>query len=160
MFLVIINTIALLIILAVVIYNFVTIYNMKSQWQKMKKKSDELKLNVDDSANRLSRVQSQLTEIIKEKMNTRVITLMDLQEFQNLDPQFKNAYRKYIVDQTMPAITAYVNEQMYKNKVDVYLHQQSDDIQRFVDQLAISIRSGSNSAGSGSGLNFPMSLLP
>jgi hypothetical protein len=35
-------------------------------------------------------------------------------------------------------------------------------IQRFVDQLAISIRSGSNSAGprSGSGPNFPMSLLP
>lgn len=144
--LIVINTVALLIILAVCVYDFVTIARLRRQARKSDDQVKKLEGVVDDLNNRSFKLQKQLATMIQERVDQKLLTFMDLQEFQGLDPLFKERYRKYVVGQIMPAITAYVNEQAYKNNVDQMLRN-DDEVQVFVDQLVMDIKTG-NSATS------------
>lgn len=49
---------------------------------------------------------------------TPIMGLMDLKEFRNLDPGFKDNYQKYVVDGVVPVVTGVANEFIAKNNMN------------------------------------------
>jgi hypothetical protein len=55
-------------------------------------------------------------------------TLLDLNEFKDLNPEFKDNYKRLVVGNLMPVVNAKANEMIEAHKVNTYIKKNEDDI--------------------------------
>jgi hypothetical protein len=138
--LLIFNVVSVVVLFAVTIANIIFAVITHNKLQDQSKTIKYIGKDITDLQNDVGSIKSKLKADLKKKVEKQAISILDLQEFADLDPAMKNAYKKYIVDMIMPAIMYSINEQFFKNNVDKQLSMYDDEINEFVYSLASDIK--------------------
>lgn len=125
MLMAIINIILLVVILIVVVFHIINTHDHRKKYQNLVRDYNSFKCN---QRNTQSRQDRQLQQ--KPSMS-----LIDLSEFDGLDPTIKDVYRKYFTDRIMKSITNYINRNVYDNDVDKWLKKNEKHVAALVDEL-------------------------
>lgn len=100
------------IILMVIGVNYILWYLLRKDLQKQMVEIKSSKKQI----NQLSEDMDFVIKKIKNGLEYKIeMNLLDLQEFKNMEPYLKEAYKKYFVSILMPAVMDYVNKNA-KNK--------------------------------------------
>lgn len=99
-----INTISIIIILTVVVINIVySVYRMNAYDEDL----HYTKQRLGDAIGDLQATK----KILQNYVENKVVSLVDLAEFTDMDPLIKNAYKKYIVNKVMPEVMNKIDEE-------------------------------------------------
>lgn len=77
------------------------------------------------------------------------VSLIDLKEFQDLNPTVKDAYKKYIADKIMSAEMSVINDFIKQEQIEKYLKDHDSEINTSVDSIIKKIKSNPIKYGSG-----------
>lgn len=134
------NIISIVVLFAVTIANIIFAVITHKKLQDQSHTLKYMGKDITDLQDDIGSIKLKLKEDLKRKVEQQTISILDLQEFADLDPVMKNAYKKYIVDMIMPAIMYSINESFFKNNVDKQMSMYDDEINDFVYSLASDIK--------------------
>lgn len=63
------------------------------------------------------------------------LTVIDLKEFNDLDPRIKELYTKIVVDYTFPEMFKYIDKYLKINGIDVWYDSNKKDIEDLIETL-------------------------
>lgn len=127
-----INSIAILIIIIVVFINFLT--SIYSYRQTRDNRAEIIKLN-NNIADYIDYLEGAIRDYVKKSLEYQTQNILDLDEFNDLDPEIKELYKKHIINNLMPAILATVNSMYYKNKSQISDEEISAAIKDMISNL-------------------------
>lgn len=135
MILSIVNTVLILIILIVLI---VQIYKDNKQQEDIDKLEKQVrylkKYRTHDKKYSDKRFRDFKKQIVKAKKNDAV-SLLDLREFEHINPTIKEFYKKYFTDQIMQSLVRHFNKNVKANNLDVFLKKNEHLIADYVESI-------------------------
>lgn len=139
--LIILNVIAVVIILVVSIINIIIAMNLQYKYNKQNLLINSFKYDLNDTQQDLKLFKKDVIDIIRSKIEKDVtINILDLEEFSGLDPFIKELYKNQIVKIIMPAIMTAINDQFYKENLDIKIGLHAPQIQKIITALANKIK--------------------
>jgi len=134
--LIILNIVAVVIILIVSIINIIVSINIQYQFTKQKIIVKSVVSDINDTKKDFELFKKDIVNIIRTKLEANVMNILDLDEFSELDPYIKDIYKNQIVKVLMPALMNAVNDQFYKENIDIKLDLHSKEIETIISRLA------------------------
>ncbi len=108
----IINTLALVIIVFVVAMNFII---SAHNYKKIKdNQADIIKMN-NDIADYIDYLEKAIRDYVRSQLEQKTQNILDLNEFNDLDPKIKQQYKQHIVENLMPSLMGIANNMYTKN---------------------------------------------
>lgn len=77
-------------------------------------------------------------EVLKKTIS-KDTSLVDLSEFNGLDPTFKGNYKRFVVGELMPPVIEKVNQTIKEEKVNEYITENQDAISRQIKEITDNI---------------------
>ncbi len=107
----VINTIAIITIIIVVTINFV----ITAKNYKKIKQEEQILINMNKQiSDYIEYLESAIKAYIQSKLEEQTKNILDLDEFNDLDPHIKEIYKQNIVENLMPALMGAINNQYSK----------------------------------------------
>lgn len=139
--LIILNVIAVVIILVVSIINIIIAINLQYKYNEQKILINSFKYDLNETQQDFKLLKKDVIDIIKSKIEKDVtINILDLEEFSKLDPYIKDLYKSQIVKILMPAVMNAINDQFYKENMDIKIGLHAPEIQKIIIGLANKIK--------------------
>jgi Tfp pilus assembly protein PilO len=86
---------------------------------------------------KFEQLRAKVTEnsLLLEKIASKKMNLLDLEEFNKLDGYMKDAYKKYIVDTAMAKVMLAVNKQGSDMSLEEYIKNNDAAITQMIDEM-------------------------
>lgn len=137
---VILNFLCILIILSIIIVQFVLLYQSREQIFQQQKEINDQKNQIMRMSDDMETIMTKISQGIEYKVNSSTISILDLAEFQDLDPFLKDQYKRHILDVLVPAIMQSVNKMAKENMLEEYLISNDKEISDAIYNLAKEIK--------------------
>lgn len=134
------NTFMIAILIAVTFANMIIMFVTRQEVDKQKTKAFETHQYIQDVNDNLEAIMIKIREGIHYKIDSSIVSIMDLAEFKDLDPSIKNAYKKYMLNEIIPAIAAAIKKEVQDNDIDGWIARNDTKIQEVIQQVANRIR--------------------
>lgn len=112
-----INLVLIVIIIIAIVVNTIMMYKARNEMNK--------RIDTIDTA-------------IKTQQDPAPTSILDHAEFEKLDPEFKELYRKYIVQHIMPRAMNIVNKEIADQKINDYLKTNGEYLIQLDDKTLFS----------------------
>jgi len=103
---------------------------------KYETRSATLQKLYDQQSVQIQNVLSAVSEVTLKQVN---MSLIDLAEFNKLDPYLKDAYRKYFVDMVMAQLLPQINQYAKENDLQTELATNGDSIEALINGIISSM---------------------
>ncbi len=128
----ILNTLAIVIIVFVVAMNFII---SAHNYKKIKdNQADIIKMN-NDIADYIDYLERAIRDYVKSQLEQKTQNILDLNEFNDLDPKIKQLYKQHIVENLMPSLMGIANNIYNKNSSKFTDANISLQIKEMISQL-------------------------
>lgn len=135
MILSIVNTVLILIILLVLIVQIYKDNKQQEDIDELEKQVKNLKkYRNHDKQYADKRFHHFKKQIVKAK-KTDAVSLLDLREFEHINPTIKEFYKKYFTDQIMQSIVRHFNKNVKANNLDGFLKKNEHLIADYVESI-------------------------
>jgi hypothetical protein len=126
----------ILVIFLVCIVNLFMLWNIRKEFLLQKNENRDNTMYVKQLSDDMDMIISKINNGIKYKVDTSAVTILDLAEFNDLDPYIKEAYKKHIVKVLTPAIMSKINKTMKQKELETYLKLHEKEISTQVYSIA------------------------
>lgn len=133
MILSIINMLLILVILFVLIAQIYKDNKQQEEIDELEKQIKKLK-KYRKTDKKYSQKQFKKTHDLLSKQNNTP-SLLDLREFQHINPTIKDFYKKYFTDKIMQSVIRHFNKNVRANNIDDFLKQNEDLVSDYVDSI-------------------------
>lgn len=138
--LIILNIIAIIVILTVSVINIsislITQYKVKEYQRSF----NSLQSDINDTRQNINTFKKDITHIIKSKLEKHAMNILDLDEFNELDPYIKDIYKQQIVKTLMPALMNAINDQFFLENLDSKIQNNSEQINKIIKGISYEIK--------------------
>ncbi len=132
-----INAIAIIVIFVVLgIHIVYTVYLKIKHENNMRNLQNEL----HDVQTDIEKMKLYVIQNLKRYVESKSMSILDLDEFSKLDPFAKDLYKNYIVDQIMPAIMESINNDMKSANIEQQYISYKKEIDDVVSELVNDIK--------------------
>lgn len=136
----IVSFICVLIIVGVIVLQFILLNQSRQQLFKQQNDLNETKSQLMKMSDDMDMLMTKIGQGIKYKVNSSAISILDLAEFQELDPYLKEYYKNIILDVLVPAIMQGINRTAKENMLEEYLIENDKEITDAIYNLAKQIK--------------------
>lgn len=139
-YLFIVSFICVLIIIAIIVLQFVLLNQSRQQLFKQQQDLNEQKSQMMKMSDDMEMLMTKISQGIHYKVNSSAISILDLAEFQELDPFLKEQYKRHILYVLVPAIMQGINKTAKANMLEEYLIENDKEISDAIYNLAREIK--------------------
>lgn len=137
---VVVSFICVLIIISIIVLQFILLNQSRQQLFKQQQDLNEQKSKLMKMSDDMDMLMTKISQGIKYKVNSSAISILDLAEFQDLDPFLKDQYKRHILDVLVPAIMQGINKTAKDNMLEEYLIENDKEITDAIYNLAKEIK--------------------
>lgn len=136
----IVSFICVLIIIGIIVLQFILLNQSRQQLFKQQNDLNEQKSQLMKMSDNMDAMMTKIGQGIQYKVNSSAISILDLAEFQELDPFLKDQYKRLILDILVPAFMQGINKTAKDNNIEGYLIENDREITDAVYNLAREIK--------------------